>query len=176
MLLQKSEKMISPYPERIVWLYKRWQPLYDDIRRTVHPQVEFIKGIPLDLEQDSFIHPGIRNLVILADLMSTSAKDPRINELFTEGSHHRNLSIIAINQNLYFNKDPTQRRNCHYLVIFKNPNRSTTSHEFSASDVPRKAASFVASFPSSDSETLWIFSDRSKAYNTRFIAPAYECF
>jgi transcriptional regulator of acetoin/glycerol metabolism len=37
MLLQNSLKMISPHPERIVWLYKRWQPLYDDMRRTVHP-------------------------------------------------------------------------------------------------------------------------------------------
>ncbi|XP_069122470.1 uncharacterized protein [Argopecten irradians] len=53
--------------------------------------------------------------------MSTASKDPRINELFTEGSHHRNLSVLAINQNLYYNKDPTQRRNCHYLVLFNNP-------------------------------------------------------
>ena len=51
----------------------------------------------------------------------TSSKDPRINELFTEGSHHRNLSVIAINQNLYYNKDPTQRRNCHYVILFNNP-------------------------------------------------------
>ena len=63
----------------------------------------------------------MRNLVILDDLMTSSAKDPRMNELFTEGSHHRNLSVIALNQNLYFNKDPTQRRNCHYLVLFNNP-------------------------------------------------------
>ena len=53
--------------------------------------------------------------------MSTSSKDPQINELFTEGSHHRNLSVIAINQNLYYNKDPTQRRNCHYVILFNNP-------------------------------------------------------
>lgn len=112
---------ISPPPERILWLYKRWQPLYDIIKSTVYPSVEFIQGIPLDLEQDSFVHPGTRNLVILDDLMSTAAKDSRINELFTEGSHHRNLSVMAINQNLYYNKDPTQRRNCHYLVLFNNP-------------------------------------------------------
>lgn len=78
----------------------------------MHPSVEFIQGIPLDLEQDSFIHPGTRNLIILDDLMSTAAKDSRINELFTEGSHHRNLSVMAINQNLYHNKD---------LVLFNNP-------------------------------------------------------
>ena len=120
-LLQNCTTKISPPPERIIWLYKRWQPLYDVIQETVYPKVDFIQGIPLDLDQDSFINPSARNMVILDDLMSTAAKDSRVNELFTEGSHHRNLSVIAINQNLYFNKDPTQRRNCHYLVMFNNP-------------------------------------------------------
>ncbi|CAC5424530.1 unnamed protein product [Mytilus coruscus] len=32
-------------------------------------------------------------MIILDDLMSTSAKDSRINDLFTEGSRHRNLSV-----------------------------------------------------------------------------------
>ena len=53
--------------------------------------------------------------------MSLSSKDPRITELFTEGSHHRNLSVVAINQNLYYSKDPTQRRNYHYIILFNNP-------------------------------------------------------
>ena len=108
LLLQHCMTKISPPPERIVWLYKRWQPLYDVIKETVYPKVDFIQGIPLDLDQDSFIHPSKRNLVILDDLMSTAVKDSRVNELFTEGSHHRNLSVIAINQNLYFNKDPSR--------------------------------------------------------------------
>ena len=59
-------------------------------------------------------------MIVLDDLMSTAAKDPRIND-HNEGSHHRNLTVIALNQNMYFGKDPTQRRNCHYLVLFKNP-------------------------------------------------------
>jgi hypothetical protein len=28
---------MTPPPQRIVWLYKRWQPLYDEIGRTVVP-------------------------------------------------------------------------------------------------------------------------------------------
>ncbi|CAC5414138.1 unnamed protein product [Mytilus coruscus] len=60
-------------------------------------------------------------MIILDDLMSTSDKDSRINYLFTEGSHHRNLSVGVLNQNLYFDKDLIQRRNCHYLVLFNNP-------------------------------------------------------
>ena len=74
----------------------------------------------MDLEEDSFLNPQTRNLLILDDMTSSASKDSRINELFTEGSHHRNLSVITINQNLFYNKDPTQRRNCHYMVLFKN--------------------------------------------------------
>jgi len=29
--------------------------------------------------------------------------------------------VISINQTLFGNKDPTQRRNCHYLILFNNP-------------------------------------------------------
>ena len=75
----------------------------------------------MDLEEDSFLNPQTRNLLILDDMKSSASKDSRINELFTEGSHHRNLSVITINQNLFYNKDPSQRRNCHYMVLFKNP-------------------------------------------------------
>ncbi|WAR14284.1 hypothetical protein MAR_004389 [Mya arenaria] len=38
-----------------------------------------------------------------------------------KGSHHRSLSVISIKQNLFGNKDPIQKRNCHYLVLFNNP-------------------------------------------------------
>ena len=71
----------------------------------------------MDLDSDDFFNPRIRSVIVLDDLMSTAAKDRRIKNLFTEGSHHRSLSVIALNQNMYFGKDPTQRRNCHYLDL-----------------------------------------------------------
>ena len=160
-LLQNCMTKISPPPERIIWLYKRWQPLYDVIKKTVYPKVDFIQGtcIPLDLDQDSFINPSARNLVILDDPMSTATKDSRINELFTEGSHHRNLSVIAINQNLYFNKDPTQIRNCHYLVMFNNP-----------VDVSGKSAELAQTFSGSHLQTIRLFSHRHETFYTRTFA------
>jgi hypothetical protein len=75
----------------------------------------------MDIDSDDFFDSRIRNVLILDDLMSTAAKDQRINDLFTEGSHHWNLTVIALNQDMYIGKDPTERRNCHYLVLFKNP-------------------------------------------------------
>lgn len=120
-LLQNNTNKIQPGIQRIVWLYKRWQPMYTLIKRTAVPKVEFIQGIPADLEDDDFFDPRINNLLILDDLFSEAGKDKRITDLFTEGSHHRSLSVISINQNLFGNKDPTQRRNCHYLILFNNP-------------------------------------------------------
>ena len=93
--------LIQPAPERIIWLYKRWQPLYDEMQLMVRPRPEFVHGIPGNLDKDEFINPKICNLLVCDDLMSSFSKDPRVTDLFTEGSHHRNLSVIAINQNLY---------------------------------------------------------------------------
>jgi hypothetical protein len=54
------------------------------ISRTVVPRVEFVRRIPYDLEGDHYFDPRIRNVIVLDDLMSTAAKDPTINDLFTD--------------------------------------------------------------------------------------------
>ena len=51
--------------------------------------MEFVRGIPSDLDRDHYFDPRIRNVIVLDDLMSTAAKDSRINDLFAERSHHR---------------------------------------------------------------------------------------
>ena len=46
-----------------------------------------------------------------------------VTNLFTEGSHHYNCSVIYIVQNL-FNQNKENRTislNSHYIVVFKNP-------------------------------------------------------
>ena len=146
------------------------------IKETVYPKVDFIQGIPLDLDQDSFIHPSKRNLVILDDLMSTAAKDSRVNELFTEGSHHRNLSVMAINQNLYFNKDPTQRRNCHYLVIFNNPVDQQQVMTLARQMYPGNSQHLMRHFQAATVSALWLSSHRSETLYTGTFANAHRCF
>ncbi|MES9883688.1 MAG: C2H2-type zinc finger protein [Sedimenticola sp.] len=143
-ILQHNLTIVHPPAQRIIWLYRRWQPLYDVIRATVTPRVEFIQGIPLHIETDTFFDPAIRNMVVLDDLMSV--KDNRINDLFTEGSHHRNLSVISINQNLYYNKDPTQRRNCQYLILFKSPMDKQSVLSLSRQMYPTRSSHFMEQF------------------------------
>ena len=42
-----------PFPERIVWCYLQCQPAYTQMFITM-PRIEFVKGIPTALEQDSY--------------------------------------------------------------------------------------------------------------------------
>ncbi|XP_045201506.2 uncharacterized protein LOC123555043 [Mercenaria mercenaria] len=145
-LLQNHIYRIKPGVQRIVWLYKRWQPMYGEIQSTVYPEVKFYQGIPSDINEDEYFDTKLNNLLILDDMMSEAGKDKRITDLFTEGSHHRSLSVISINQNLYASKDPTQRRNCHYLVMFNNPVDKQSMITLARQMYPGKTEYFLKKF------------------------------
>ena len=121
-LLENREQWISPAPQRIIWIYGQWQPLYAEMQRII-PGIEFVKGIPSNIEDEQFLNPAIRNLIVIDDLMSEASNDKRICDLFTKGSHHRNLSVICLVQNLYYQgkESRTMSLNSQYLVLFNNP-------------------------------------------------------
>ena len=121
-LLQQASETIHPPPERIVWCYSQWQPTYTEMLVPM-PHIEFVKGIPKALEQDSYFNVNTRNLIVFDDQMIDASKDKRIVNLFTRGSHHRNLSVIYIVQNLFHQGKGSRSisLNSHYLVLFKNP-------------------------------------------------------
>ena len=121
-LLLNKNNVIFPPPDRIVWIYKRWQPLYDGLQRQI-PKMQFIQNIPLEMNDDSFFDIKERTFVIIDDMMKDATENKNVCEMFIEGAHHRNLSVACIMQNL-FNKgkgNRTMNLNTQYLVVFKNP-------------------------------------------------------
>ena len=110
--IENLKDMVTPLPTRIVWSYGEWQPAYQPLL----DKVDFVQGLP-----DLPLYSKEPMLVVIDDQMH--GVDRRITSLFTKGSHHRNLSIVYIVQNL-FNQQKEHRTIClnsHYLVIFKNP-------------------------------------------------------
>ena len=89
-LLQQASETIYPPPERIVWCYSQWQPAYTEMLVAML-HIEFVKGIPTALEQDSYFDVNKQNLIVFDDQTIDASKDKRIVNLFTRGSHHRNL-------------------------------------------------------------------------------------
>ena len=65
-VLQQASETIYPPLERIVWCYSQWQPAYTQMLVAM-PHIEFVKGIPTALEQDSYFDVNKRNLIVFDD-------------------------------------------------------------------------------------------------------------
>ena len=116
-LLDHRKDMFFSPPERILYFYGTWQPLFEEMEKS---GVEFIEGLPpQDIENQS----GKPMVVILDDLLEEATKSDVVERLFTKGSHHKNMTVIYLTQNL-FRQGKNARNitlNAHYLVLFKNP-------------------------------------------------------
>ena len=74
---------------------------------SLHKNVGFNEGVPQNFGNDH----GRPCLIILHDLLNeVYSKD--VCDLFTKGSHHRNISFILIPQNLFH-----QGRFCRYISL-----------------------------------------------------------
>lgn len=114
-LLKHIDSMIDTPIVEIIWCFTEYQSLYDSIQ---DPRVRFYQGIINSNELDP---TSGAKLVILDDLMREA--DDRVVDLFTKGSHHRDVSVIFVTQNL-FNQGKGRRDislNAHYVVCLKNP-------------------------------------------------------
>ena len=127
-LLQNRAELVNP-----VWSYGARQPALEARWKGV---VDFMAGLS-DLDavpSDS--------LVVIDDQMAET--DVTISNLFTKGSHHNNLSVVYIVQNL-FGKNAHMRTislNSHYLVVFKNPRDASQASHLGKQMYPKRLKYF----------------------------------
>ena len=65
---------------------------------------------------------GGGGVLVLDDLMEEGGKDKRVLDLFTKESHHRNITVLYLCQDIFPPRKyaKTISRNAHYVVAFKN--------------------------------------------------------
>jgi hypothetical protein len=100
--------------------------------------ITFGKGVP------EFDNPeNVPTLRVLDDLMDT-AYSTKVSQLFTKGSHHRNISLVLITQN-FFHRGPSARDislNCKYTTVFKNTIDKTQIVNLARQVYPENISSF----------------------------------
>lgn len=116
-LLKYRHVLLDPPPKKIMYCYGVWQPAFQDMK-----YVSFHRDLPSEDEVREFAD-GSHTVVILDDLMDAVVKSEDMQKLFTRGSHHLNITLVYINQNMFYQGKcaRTISLNCHYLVLFKNP-------------------------------------------------------
>ena len=117
-MLNQPRKVFNKAPLRIVYCYGEWQKGFEKLK----DKVEFVSGLETVLEKEDFFDASVPTLLVIDDLAVSVCNDARCTKLFTQGIHHRNLSVVLILQNLY--KQGKAMRdialNAQYLVLFKN--------------------------------------------------------
>ena len=129
--------MMTPQPDRITWCYDVYQPAYATI-----DGVEFVEGLP-DM---TTLDPREKHLIIVDDQMDDV--NQKVADLFTKYSHHKNVSVMLIVQNL-FNKNKFHRTislNTHYLVLFKNPRDQSQMMALAQQMYPRNMKYFMDAY------------------------------
>jgi hypothetical protein len=120
-LLMTAKEMFTKIPHKILYCYGVWQHLFHDMEQKIS-DIYFHEGLPTLEEIDSFISNNEHNIIVLDDLMNECVKSLEIELLFTRGAHHKNLTIVYLNQNIFCQgkNARTIALNCHYIVLFQN--------------------------------------------------------
>ena len=110
-LLKETELFSNP-PDRVIYCYGAWQSIFNDMSG-----VEFRSGV--DIPHTT---TDEHTVIVLDDLMNDVFKSKNAEDLFTKGSHHKNISVIFLVQNLFQQgrHAKTIMLNTHYLILMKN--------------------------------------------------------
>ena len=116
-LLQNLTVFEHP-PEAILYCYGVWQNLFNDIENI--PNIEMHQGLPSNI--DDWQPQSKHRLIIIDDLMDKVVNDIDMSLLFTQGCHHKNISIIYVSQNLFLQGKyaRTISLNTQYIVLFRS--------------------------------------------------------
>lgn len=118
-LIKNSQKVSTPPPKEIIYCYSIWQTVFNSFEN-----VKFHQGM-IDIDDVTFNDKENR-WIIIDDLMDEVGGTKDMDSLFTKQSHHLNLSVFFIVQNLFHKKTRQISLNCHYMFLFNNPRDRST--------------------------------------------------
>ena len=80
--------------------------------------------------------------------MRTAMNDDTAADLFTEGAHHRNLSVFLSYKKFVFKgkQSRTISVNAHYFILLKNPLDRQQAEAFGGQVYPRKSNTFSEAY------------------------------
>ena len=134
-ILENYKLLSDPIPDKIIYCYSIWQDAFIMMLEK-NPNIEFVEGMVSIIQIDS----SKKNLIILDDLTEENKDNEDLQNIFTKGSHHRNISLIFISQNLFIQgkKTRTISLNTHYMIIFKNPRDKAQFSQLARQMLPGK--------------------------------------
>jgi hypothetical protein len=124
----------------VLWCYGQYQDLY---KKPISPNVsvEYYEGLP----PDTLLNQIKPDIIVCDDLMSEISKSDNVADIFTKKSHHMNISIFFIVQNLFFQGKSmrTISLNSQYIVLLKSVRDKQQINALGRQLYPKKSTFFI---------------------------------
>ncbi len=142
-LLVNMETRIIPTPTSITYCFAHWQDKYEYLEQKI-PSVQFYEGLP----STTYFNSLSNAIVVFDDLMDASMGNQDMMNMFTERSHHQNISVILMMQNIFHqgSKSRTIQLNTQYMVLFKNARDRQQIKTLAMQMYPQKWKNFLEHF------------------------------
>ena len=108
-----DNNLITPPPKFVYWISESAVP-------DKNPNYNYIHSA---IPEDDFLENLYDAAVVLDDCQASARDSDMVSKLFRRLSHHNQLIVFLIVQNLSFSGKCAldTRRNCDYYILFKNP-------------------------------------------------------
>lgn len=151
-LLETSSVMFKEPPVSVIYCYGSvWQPIFNEMENSVK-NISFHKGLPTkdDLVE---IHDSDKRhfICVVDDCMNQCANSTSMEELVCVGSHHLNMTLVCLVQNL-FQKGKVMRTlslNMHYYALFENRRDAEQLLRFGRQVFPYQSKYFLDAYQKS---------------------------
>lgn len=127
----------------VTWIYGQQQPLYKiPIKNNVN--VKYTNKFPTY----SQLEVSRPHIIVIDDLMNELANNETLASLFTKGSHHLNISVFFIVQNMF--AQGRQMRNislnAHYIILMQNARDKSQINTLARQVMPENKKLFLEIF------------------------------
>lgn len=120
-LISNASSVSSSPPVEIVYCYSVHQPVFDVMQE--ESGVRFHEGL-VDIKRD-WSKDRQHQWLIIDDLMGEATKKGSIDDIYTKFSHHFNITVFFLIQNLFRKEHRTISLNTQYMILLRNPRDAT---------------------------------------------------
>lgn len=156
-------------PSHVLYCYGIHQDLFDEMEATI-PNFYSKQGLPSTEELDDFTRDKKHKLIIIDDLMHEVMRNKDMELLFTQGTHHKCVSVILITQNLYpgGKHARTIALNTWYMVLLKNLRDVSQVAILGRQLHPGKSKGFLKAYEDALSRQAYFLVDMSPNADNRY--------
>jgi hypothetical protein len=147
-LIKHYKELITPQPKSLLYCYGTYNNKIPQIQAL---GVKLHAGLPSDEVLNSCPKP----LLLILDDMMLQLNRQTLADFFTRKSHHSNISLIFIVQNLFEKHLKIVRDNCFYFFLLNSPAAALQVRNLGQQIFPGKLNYFLSAYKQAVTENKW---------------------